>query len=158
IGNTINAMIGGVRVGKYTSNGKRYDIRIRLVDNERDRPQDISKIWIRNDQGEVVRLSEVVKISEKPRLLSITRRNRERAIGVFGNVAPDKSQGEALAGVEKIGKEVLPSGYRLVLSGSAQTFKESFQSLGIALILGIFVAYMVLGTQFNSFIHPVTVL
>ena len=52
----------------------------------------------------------------------------------------------------------MPEGYHIVFSGGAQAFKESFQSLIFALILGIFVAYMVLGTQFDSFIHPLTVL
>jgi HAE1 family hydrophobic/amphiphilic exporter-1 len=158
IGNTINAMIGGVRVGKYTRGGRRYDIRVQLVSADRSNVQDINKIWIRNNRGEVIRLSEVVNVVEKPSLLSITRKNRERAIRMYANVAPGKSQGEALQEVEKIGKTMLPDGYKLVFSGSAQTFQESFNSLYVALILGIFVAYMVLGTQFNSFIHPFTVL
>ncbi len=157
IGNTINAMIGGVRVGKYTRGGKRYDIRLRLVAGDRTRPGDISKIWVRNNRGEVIRLSEVVEITEKPSLLSISRENRQRAIGLYANVVPGKSQGEALAVIEKLKKD-LPEGYRIELSGSAETFKESFQSLMFALIFGIFVAYMVLASQFNSFIHPFTVL
>ena len=158
IGNAVNAMIGGVRVGKFTRGGKRYDIRLRLVGQDRDKPQDISRLWVRNNRGEVIRLSEVVTIIQKPTLLAISRRNRERAIGVFANIAPGKSQAQALGQVESIGKAVLPDGYRLVLSGSAQTFKESFQSLMFALLLGIFVAYMVLASQFNSFLHPITVL
>jgi HAE1 family hydrophobic/amphiphilic exporter-1 len=147
-----------VRVGKYTRGGRRYDIRVQLVSKDRNKIQDISQIWIRNNRGEVIRLSEVVDIVEKPSLLSITRKNRERAIRMFANVAPGKSQGEALKSVEIIGKKILPEGYKLVFSGSAQTFLESFGSLYVALILGIFVAYMVLGTQFNSFVHPFTVL
>ncbi len=158
IGDTVNALIGGVRSGKYTKNGKRYDIRMRLVDAYRNQTKDINRIWVRNIHGEVVRLADVVKLNEKSTLLSISRRNRERAIGIFANVTNGKSQAQALDAVEKISKEVLPSGYHLVLSGSAQTFKESFQSLLIALVLGIFVAYMVLGSQFNSFVHPFTVL
>jgi HAE1 family hydrophobic/amphiphilic exporter-1 len=158
IGNTINAMVGGVRVGKYTRGGRRYDIRVQLVTRDMQRPQDISQIWVRNNRGEAIRLSEVVTIVEKPALQSITRKNRERAIRIFSNVATGKSQGEALTEVQKIGKEILPDGYKLVFSGSAQTFQDSFSSLYIALFLGIFVAYMVLGTQFNSFVHPFTVL
>jgi hydrophobe/amphiphile efflux-1 (HAE1) family protein len=158
IGNAINAMVGGLRVGKFTRGGKRYDIRVRLVGEDRSSPQDISRIWVRNNRGEVVRLSEVTTITEKPTLLSISRRNRERAIAIFANVSPGKAQADALDRVEKIGKEVLPDGYRLVLSGSAQTMKESFASLLFALLLGILVAYMVLASQFNSFLHPVTVL
>ena len=158
IGDAVNSMIGGVRVGKFTKNGKRYDIRVRLVDRDRKTPSDIGKIWVRNNRGELIRLSEVMKIVEKPTLLSISRRNRERAIGVFANPAPGVSQGAALAEVQKAAKELLPDGYRIVLSGSSQTFQDSFGSLLTALVFGIFVAYMVLASQFNSFIHPVTVL
>ncbi|MFA6584053.1 MAG: efflux RND transporter permease subunit, partial [Elusimicrobiaceae bacterium] len=158
IGTAINAMIGGTRAGKFTKNGKRYDIRVKLVNADISSPKDLNKIWVRNNRGEVIQLSEVVKIEQKPSLLSISRRNRERAIGLFANPAPGVSQAEALAAAEKLGKEVLPEGYRLILSGSSQTYQESFQSLFVALMLGIFVAYMVLASQFNSFIHPVTVL
>ncbi|MFH1283470.1 MAG: efflux RND transporter permease subunit [bacterium] len=158
IGNTINAMIGGVRAGKFTRGGRRYDVRVQLVSEDRRRPQDISSIWVRNNRGEVIRLSEVVSIVEEPTLLSITRKNRERAIRMYANVTPGKSQGEAIQAIESISKEILPEGYRVEFSGSAQTFKESFSSLYVALLLGIFVAYMVLGVQFNSFVHPFTVL
>ncbi|MBF0494304.1 MAG: efflux RND transporter permease subunit [Candidatus Omnitrophica bacterium] len=158
IADTINAMVGGVRQGKFTSRGKRYDVRVRLEAVDRSNPDDIKKMWVRNQFGEVVPLSDVVTAVEKPSLFSITRKNRERAVSIFANPAPGHSQQEALNEVIKIGKQVLPEGYRIVFSGGAQAFKESFQGLIFALILGIFVAYMVLGTQFDSFIHPLTVL
>jgi HAE1 family hydrophobic/amphiphilic exporter-1 len=106
----------------------------------------------------MVPLSDVVKLEQKPSLLTIGRFNRERSITVFANIAPGKSQSTALDFVNTTAKEVLPEGYHILLSGSSQAFQESFQSLMVALILGIFVAYMVLGAQFNSFIHPITVL
>ena len=81
-------------------------------------PKDIDKIWIWNNHGELVKLSDVVDIKLKPSLLSITRRDRDRAIGIFANVAPGKSQADALDSVNKIAKEVLPEGYRVVFSGS----------------------------------------
>ncbi|MCX5697259.1 MAG: efflux RND transporter permease subunit [Candidatus Omnitrophica bacterium] len=158
IANTINSMMGGIRNGKFTSNGKRYDIRVRLAEADRSSPADIGKMWVRNEFGEVVPLSEVVTSDVQPSLFSITRKNRERAISIYANPAPGHSQQEALDVVSKIGKEVLPNDYHLIFSGGSQAFKESFQSLIFALILGIFVSYMVLGTQFNSFIHPFTVL
>jgi HAE1 family hydrophobic/amphiphilic exporter-1 len=158
IANTINATVGGVRLGKYTSNGKRYDIRIRLAEADRSRPKDVENMWVRNQYGEVVPLSQVVTSEIKPTLYSITRKNRERAVTIYANPAPGKSQQEALDSVMKMAREVLPEGYRVVFSGGAQAFKESFQNLIFALVLGLLVAYMVLGTQFNSFIHPFTVL
>ena len=90
IGNTINSLIGGVRVGKYTNGGRRYDIRVQLVSSDRSAVQDISKILVRNNRGEVISLSEVVDIVQKPSLLSITRKNRERAIRMYANIAPGK--------------------------------------------------------------------
>jgi len=158
IADTINAMVGGVRNGKFTSRGKRYDIRVRLAEADRSNTKDIQRMWVRNEFGEVVPLSAVVTTNENPSLFSITRKNRERAVSIYANPASGHSQQDALNAVLKIGKEVLPDDYRLVFSGGSQAFKDSFQSLIFALILGIFVAYMILGTQFNSFIHPFTVL
>ncbi|OGR89676.1 MAG: hypothetical protein A2992_02410 [Elusimicrobia bacterium RIFCSPLOWO2_01_FULL_59_12] len=157
IGTAINATIGGLRAGKYTKGGKRYDVRVRLEEGDRIQAEDIKKIWVRNEQGEVIPLSEVTDVVVEPTLLSISRKNRERAISIFANVARGKSQTEALNYIQTLQKD-MPTGYRVVFSGTAETFKESGQSLVFAMILGIFVAYMVLASQFNSFIHPFTVL
>ena len=158
IANTINAMVGGIRNGKFTSHGKRYDVRVRTTEADRSKTTDIDKIWVRNQVGEVVPLSAAVTTEVKPTLFSITRKNRERAISLYANPASGHSQQEALDEVSKIAKQVLPEGYRIVFSGGSQAFKDSFKSLIFALILGIFVAYMILGTQFDSFVHPFTVL
>jgi len=158
IGKVINAMIGGVRTGKFTESGHRNDIRVRLEENERQSSKDIDRLFVRNQRGEMVKLSDVVQVTERDTLKNITRKDRERAVGIFANVGPNFSQAQALDEIDKLAKKTLPEGYRIVLSGSAETFKESFQSLLFALILGIFVAYMVLASQYNSFVHPFTVL
>jgi HAE1 family hydrophobic/amphiphilic exporter-1 len=155
---TVAAAIGGVREGKFTKDGRRYDVRIRLEGAERNTPEAIAPLLVRNSHGELVRLSDVVTIEETKTLQTITRRNRERSISVFANIAPGKSQSDALAAAQSLGSKVLPDGYRLYLGGGAQTFIESFQSLYFVLWLGVIVAYMVLASQFNSFIHPVIVL
>jgi HAE1 family hydrophobic/amphiphilic exporter-1 len=151
-------MIGGVLVGQYPSGGHRYDIRLRLEDSRVDRLQRIRGLNVRNNRGELIPLADLVKIEEKPSLQTISRKDRSRAVSVFANVATGKSQQVALDEVEKLGRKLLPPEYQVVLSGSSQTFKESFQSLIFALILGLVVAYMVLASQFNSYIDPVTVL
>ena len=158
VGQTINAMIGGQRIGQYPKGGHRYDVRIKLDSDERDTLDRINGLYVRNNRGELVKLAELVKIEKKPTVQSVARLNRERAITVYANVTKGSSQKAALADVEEIGKRILPSGYHVVLSGSSQTFQESFSSLVFALVFGVFVAYMVLATQFNSFIDPVTVL
>jgi multidrug efflux pump subunit AcrB len=158
IGDTVNALIGGVRAVRYKDQGKRYDVKVRLLAPQRLRPEDIAPLFVRARSGDLVRLADLVQVDVKPSLLTITRRNKSRAIGIFANVAPGMSQSTALEEVESIGKSVLPEGYQLVFGGSAQTYREAFLSLIFALLLGIAVSYMVLASQFNSFVHPVTVL
>jgi multidrug efflux pump len=157
VATTVNALVGGVRSGKYSTGGRRIDIRTRLLASQRTRPEDLSRLRVRTADGDLVPLSTLVKEDERPALQSVTRRDRERAISIYGNVAPGKSQSEALAYVESISKD-LPPGYRAVLGGSSVAFRESMGQLMFALILGVIVAYMVLASQFNSFLHPVTVL
>ncbi|HYR28433.1 MAG TPA: efflux RND transporter permease subunit, partial [Thermoanaerobaculia bacterium] len=157
VATTVNALVGGVRSGKYSSGGRRIDIRTRLLAKQRTRPEDLARLRVRTQDGDLVPLSSLVKEDERPALQSVTRRDRERAISIYGNVAPGKAQGDALAYIEQISKD-LPPGYRAVLGGSSVAFRESMGQLVFALILGIVVAYMVLASQFNSFLHPVTVL
>jgi len=157
VATTINALVGGVRSGKYSSGGRRIDIRTRLLARQRTRPEDLARLRVRTASGDLVPLSSLVREEERPALQSVTRRDRERAISIYGNVAPGKSQSDALQYVETFTKDV-PPGYRVVLGGSSVAFKESMSQLTFALILGIVVAYMVLASQFNSFLHPITVL
>jgi multidrug efflux pump subunit AcrB len=154
IGDTVNATLGGQRVGKFSRGGRRYDVRVRFSEIDRDNPSDIQKISVRNNRGQVVPLSDVVTVQEKKHSLSITRENRSRAIRLFANVATGKSQADAMAAVRKIEKEVLPEGVKMVFSGASETFQEAFLGLAVALVLGVVIAYMVMGSQFNSFHSP----
>jgi HAE1 family hydrophobic/amphiphilic exporter-1 len=158
VSETISALYSGIRIGKFTKGGRRYDIRVSLLPEQRNDQESIKKLWVRNNRGELVPLGEVVKVIESPTLLSVTRKNRERAITIFANVAPGSSQDEAIKEVERIARDVLPEGYRVVFSGSSQVFRESFKDLLFALFLGVVIAYMVLASQFNSYVHPFSVL
>jgi len=158
ISQTVNAMIGGVVVGQYSSGGHRYDIRVKLDEDEADHINQIKRLFVRNNRGELIRLANVVSIKEGKSLTQINRYDRERAITIFANIAPGKSQQAAIQAAQKIAKQVLPANYHLRLVGSSKSFRETFNSLWFVLGLGIVVAYMVLASQFNSFIHPFTVL
>lgn len=159
ISEAISTMMGGTRVGKYThSSGRRDDVRVKLSPQFSLGPETIQGFWIRNNRGEMIRLSEVVQIRSQPSLLTINRNNRERTVTLFANIKSGASQSDAIAFMERTAKASLPSGYHLELSGGSQSFQESELGLLIALLLGVVTAYMVLGAQFNSFIHPISVL
>ncbi len=164
IGSEISTLIGGqifTSSTQYPKDGHRYDIRVRSEPSDHDEAADLNKIYVRTNRGtagELVPLRRLVKVEERPTLQMISRFNRERAFPIYAGVAVNQSQQSVLEKIKEIGVQVLPKGYHISFTGSAETFKESFSSLIFALLLGILVSYMVLASQFNSFIHPVTVL
>ncbi len=157
VATTINALVGGIRVGKYSTGGRRLDVRLKLMAGQRSRPEDISRLRVRARNGELIPLSSLVVFEEQAALQAITRRDRERAIAIYANVAPGHAQAEALRVIERLGGN-LPVGYRIVLGGSSMAFRESMSSLLFAMVLGILIAYMILASQFNSFKDPVTII
>jgi hydrophobe/amphiphile efflux-1 (HAE1) family protein len=157
VATALNALVGGVRAGKYSTGGRRLDVRVKLLAAQRSRPEDLARLQVRTRSGALVPLSALVTYEERPALQAITRRDRERAITVFANVAPGHSQDEALKAVETLAKD-LPVNYRAVLGGASVAFRESSSSLLFALLMGVLIAYMILASQFNSYLDPVTVI
>jgi hydrophobe/amphiphile efflux-1 (HAE1) family protein len=160
IGITTNALVGGAVVGKFTQSGHRYDIRIRL-DNMTANEVDINRIkniYLRNNRGELIALSEIAEVKFVESLQSISREDRSRSLKIFANMKPGLSQAQALDDARAIAQKHLGPGSQILESGSAKTFRESFSSLTFVLILGIIISYMVLASQFNSFVDPITVL
>lgn len=157
IGSTISALIGGVKVGEYPEGGHRYSIKLNLVD-QGDPMKELRTLFVGNSRGNLIPLPRLTKQEVGSSLQAISRYNRQRAITVTANLKPGVSQQIAMAFVEKTAKDVLEPGYMIDQGGSSKTFKESFQSLMFALVMGLVVAYMVLASQFNSFIDPVTIL
>jgi multidrug efflux pump subunit AcrB len=113
---------------------------------------------VRTDYNELIPISDVITSSMASTYQTIARTLRERSITIYANVAPGVSQATALKRAETIARQTMPPGYRVFLGGAAQTFRETFASLTFALWLGIIVSYMVLASQFNSFLHPLAVL
>jgi hydrophobe/amphiphile efflux-1 (HAE1) family protein len=150
--------IGGLRQGKYTAGGRRYDIRFKIPEEHVRSEKDIQHLYVRNVYGNLIPLAELVSFEKRGTIQAISRTNRQRAISVFGNLAEGQSQAFVLARARGIAREILPSGYIFALEGAAAGFAESFRSLYVALLIGLLVAYMILAVQFNSFVHPVAVL
>jgi HAE1 family hydrophobic/amphiphilic exporter-1 len=161
ISQEVQYMIGGQIFNantEYPMEDHRYYIRVRSQPEQHAEPKDIGDLSIWNNRSEIVHVKDVADIKTVLAPQLISRYNRMRAVPVYGNVSHNKSQQEALDAVERIGKNVLPPGYQVLLMGSGNAFHEAFDGLIFALVLGIAVAYMILASQFNSFLHPVTIL
>ncbi len=158
LADTISALVGGIRVAKYTDHGKRYDVRVRLQSDQRSSPTNLPRLSVRAAGGKLVQLRDVAQIEIVPTLPIINRYNHQRKVEITANAAHGVSQGEAIRKCQEIAASVLPQGYTFVDLGNAQAMSDTLSRLIFALALGVLIAYMILGVQFNSFIHPLTVL
>ncbi|MGD9895605.1 MAG: efflux RND transporter permease subunit [Candidatus Methylacidiphilaceae bacterium] len=161
IADVVGTAIGGMRQGQYTNRAdrRRYDVRIRLEPDQWREPEDVANLPLWSGYGgEMIRLKDIAELRVVPKLLDITRENRRRAITLFANVKPEISQAKALDTALEICRKELPPGYGVEPTGSSQTAKETFASFPVTFALGILLAYMLLGAQFNSFLYPLVVL
>lgn len=157
IAQTINTLIGGQDVTKFKEGGKSYDVRVRLIADQREIPEDINRLLVRTQKNDLIRLSNVVEVREEIGPNIINRKDRMRSVTIYGNLE-NKPLGEAIKDAQKIAGEVLPEGYTLSLSGSAEQMRESFMGILFALVLAIVITYMILAAQFESFLHPFVIM
>jgi multidrug efflux pump subunit AcrB len=159
LADSLSLYVGGQRVGKFTDQGSRYDVRVRLRLQQRATPEDLDILTLRAADNRLVPISDVASRVTISTLPVINRYNHQRKIEITASPAPGVSQGEAIERCRKVAEKTLPADeFQLVELGNAQAMRETIQSLVFALVLGIVIAYMILGVQFNSFVHPLTVL
>jgi HAE1 family hydrophobic/amphiphilic exporter-1 len=157
LASTIQAMIGGMDVADFKEGGHRYDIRVRLDEKDRKEPAAIQRLYARARDGNVVELRNLVTVEKTAAPSEITRVDRQRSVSIYGNLE-GRPLGEAIEVARKVGAEILPEGVTLHLSGAAEAFSEGMESFQLALVLSIIVIYMILAAQFESLIHPLTVM
>jgi HAE1 family hydrophobic/amphiphilic exporter-1 len=154
---TVYALIAGREIGSFTDQGKRYDVRIKVHPSQAREPEDIGRLQVRTPSGEMVRLDSVVNIRHGVGPISINRTDRERSVLLTANLE-GVPLNRALETVDRILAEELPEGYRARPTGQAQEFAESMNSLLFALGLAVLIVYMLLASQFDSLLHPFTIM
>jgi HAE1 family hydrophobic/amphiphilic exporter-1 len=159
IADTIRASIGGTDIGKFKSGSDRYDIAVRFLEQYRNRPELMGDLWVPSRKGGLVELRNVARVVDTKIPVEITRFNRQRNVTVLANLGPGKVLGPAMEDVEKYAIEAgMPPGYTGGWTGQASHMKEDFGYLFETMILAVIVAYMVLAAQFESFVHPLTIM
>jgi hydrophobe/amphiphile efflux-1 (HAE1) family protein len=153
----VQMMIGGMDVGVFKEAGRRYDIRMRLEPGDRDDPESIQRLYVRSRDGDVVELRNVIRTELGAAPSAITRHDRQRSVTISANLDGIKLD-EAVRVALQAGEEILPDNVHLSLGGNAEQMAESFEQAGIAIGLGVLVIFMVLAAQFESWVHPLTVM
>lgn len=157
ISRTLQILFGGLDLSKLNLNGKEYDVIAQLDRQSRLTPSDLKKLYVRNDLGELVQLSNVVTSETRGGPSAIHHYNRLRSATIEGTPV-GVPLGTIMEQVRGILKEQLPEGYRYTWAGEAEDLEESGRELFFVFLLAIAVVYMVLAAQFESLIHPFTIL
>lgn len=159
VADSISLLVGGQRVAKFTDRGRRYDVRARLQSVQRATPDQIDPLLIRAMGNRLVPLVDLIDKQTIATLPVIHRFAYQRKIEITANPVAGVSQGNALETCRAIMLKHLPVAEGNVVElGNSLAMRETITSLVFALMLGILVAYMILGIQFASFVHPLTVL
>jgi len=155
----INMLTGGVDIAKFNDepgDGERYDIRVKAKDGHFTQPSDLSKIWLRSKDGKLVRLDSVASFSETLGPAVIGRFDLQYAATFFAT--PTIPLGDAVTRVKQVAAELLPPGYQVKLIGQAEEFGKTVKYMAFAFGLAMVLLYMVLASQFDSFLQPFIVM
>jgi HAE1 family hydrophobic/amphiphilic exporter-1 len=165
VAETIRAGIGGVDIGKFRSGKDRYDIAMRLLESGRNRPDSILQLDVPSQKpGAAVELRTVATIAPSEVPVEINRLNRQRQITILANPGKDDKNrdvvlGDATAEIDKFIAEIgKPEGVRVAWTGQKEIMDESFANLGFTMLLSVAVVFMVLAAQFESIVHPFTIM
>jgi multidrug efflux pump len=158
VATTLQTLLGGRDVARFTSDNKLYDVILRLDPDERSTPSDISGLQVRGSDGALVQLDAVTRIDEQVGPRQLNHYNRVRSFTLSASLAPGFTMGQALDSLEVIAAEVLPTGSTVDLAGESREFRESGGALYFAFALALVFVFMVLAAQFESLLHPFTVL
>ncbi len=158
VSNSLQALLGGQRVSTFTRENKLYDVIVQLEPTERATPGDLSGIYVRGRQGTLVSLDAVARVSEGIGPRQLNHFDRVPSFTLTAALEPGLTLGQAIDSLNAAAAEVLPPGSTTALSGESRELEESGNALYFAFILALIVVYMVLAAQFESLVHPLTVL
>ncbi|MEE8347988.1 MAG: efflux RND transporter permease subunit [Acidobacteriota bacterium] len=154
-----NILFGGQDVATFKEGGKRYDIRLRAMPDARLTPDDLLEISMRSSKGPLIDAANLIEVEQGMGPDSIRRHNRMRSAILFANLG-GIPLGTALERMNEIADEVIPDtpAWSTAMAGASDFFTESFQYLIYAVALALLMIYLILGSQFESFIHPFTIM
>lgn len=158
IAQTLQLTMSEQRVGYFIMNGKQYQILSQIDREHRNKPSDLQNIYIRNNDGELIALDNLVTTSESSMPPQLYRYDRFVAATVSAGLAKRKTISQGLEEMDRIADEVLDDNFKTTLSGSSKDFVESSSSLMFAFILALVFIYLVLAAQFESFRDPLIIM
>ncbi|RQW03171.1 efflux RND transporter permease subunit, partial [candidate division KSB1 bacterium] len=159
VGQTVSSSVLGSVVTRYREGGDEYDVRVQLAEDARKSKEDIENILVMTPTGRQIPLRAIATIDYDKSPQEITREDQERFVSINIDLEKSNQLRAITAQVEEILEETpLPTDYRYEISGTAEDMQESFMYLGVAFLVAILLVYMVMASQFESFVDPFIIL
>ncbi|MEO5666651.1 MAG: efflux RND transporter permease subunit, partial [Bdellovibrionota bacterium] len=159
VAETLSFLYQGLKPVKFNDGGRRVNV-ILQADQTKvpQQPEDFGELYVRNNRSQLIPLSQLVSVRKGQAPVSISRENRERNISVYANLATGVAMDKGLAKAEQLFNSLKPADVRVDEGGSRGSLNTAFGDLSFAMMLGIVVAYMVLASQYNSYLDPALIL
>ncbi|UZR92581.1 efflux RND transporter permease subunit [Chondrinema litorale] len=158
VAQTLQLGISGQRFGYFMKNGKQYEIIGQVNREDRNDPVDIKSLFVKNDEGNLIQLDNLIETNEQSTPPQLYRYNRYVAATVSATLSPGYSIGDGIDAMEGIADKVLDDSFSTSLDGTSKDFKESSSSIIFAFLLALILVYLVLAAQFESFRDPLIIM
>jgi HAE1 family hydrophobic/amphiphilic exporter-1 len=162
IASALRVMVGGdeeVTRFRDASVNDDYDVQLRLAEQDRNDPATLGQLYVPRSGGELVRLDNLVQIVHAESPSRIDRQDRQRQVNVRANVAPGFAQADRMQALQQAAAELnMPAAYSTAVAGRARELERTFREFLWAFLLSVIFMYMILASQFESLVHPLTIL
>ena len=157
IADTLRVLLGGDAATRFKRGNERYDVIVQLAAQDRFAPQDLAPIYLRSSSGELVPMASVVRVVETVGPSAVNHYDRKRSVIIDANL-DGIDLGSALARLGEAAAAVLPEDFTTTLAGESREFRRGSQGLSATFLLALIAIYLVLAAQFESFVHPLTIM
>ncbi len=158
VGRTLETMLGGRQVTRFKQGGEQYDVIVQVADVDRSNPDDITNIYVRGRNNEMVQLSNLLTVRESVAPRSLNHFNKLRAARIDTNLAPGYAIKDAIDFMKAASSRALPPTVQNDLSGQSREFRDSSGSIYLTFVLALAFIYLVLSAQFESFVAPFVIM
>ncbi len=158
IAQTLQLTFSGQRFSYFEMNGFQYSVIGQVNREYRDEPLDLRSLYVRNNQGNLIQMDNLVTMKEESAPPQLYHFNRFKAATISAALAPGRTIGEGIAEMDRIAKKNLDDSFRTALAGASRDYAESSSNIVFAFLLALALIYLVLAAQFESFVDPFTIM
>lgn len=158
IAQSLRVLLAQAEVNEFILRNKQYDVITALASRHRTIPEQIEEIHVRSGDGTMVPLSHLIRVVPTVAPATLNHYDLQRAVTITGSLAPGATLGEVLQRVGATAEEILPTGFSTALAGVSREFAESSAEVYLTFGIALLFIYLVLAAQFESFVHPLTIL